>query len=217
MDISEFAQLIKTRRSIRSWQDKPVDEQKLIQAIELATWAPNAGNWQNWRFFIIMNKEIINSIADLIQSTNSKMMSWIKSNSNPHNGSSLRAPRGDEVRFAPALIAFTGRKFVNPMEKIIEERSKTDPEAKIMIDGLKTINVRIQSIAAAIAYLLLALHQIGLVSLWITGDLKCKSSIEELLKIPPDLDIVALVPVGYPAESPVRHRKPVSEVIEIIR
>jgi len=194
-----------------------VDEQKLIQAIELATWAPNAGNWQNWHFFIIMNKEIINSIADLIQSTNSKMMSWIKSESNPRNGTLLRAPCGDEVRSAPALIAVTSQQFVNPMEKIIEERSKTDPEAKIMIDGLKTINVRIQSIAAAIAYLLLALHQIGLGSLWITGDLKCKSSIEELLKIPPDLDIVALVPVGYPAESPVRHRKPVSEVIEIIR
>jgi len=46
MQTSDFTTLIKSRRSIRNWQDKPVPEQLLIDAIELGTWAPNGGNQQ---------------------------------------------------------------------------------------------------------------------------------------------------------------------------
>ena len=65
--MSELADLIKGRRSIRSWLDKSVDEDKLLQAIELATWAPNGGNQQNWRFTVVLDKNVIKSIADAVQ------------------------------------------------------------------------------------------------------------------------------------------------------
>ena len=38
MEFDDLANLIKNRRSIRSWQDKAVSEELLIQAVELATW-----------------------------------------------------------------------------------------------------------------------------------------------------------------------------------
>ena len=43
------------------------------------------------------------------------------------------------------------------------------------------------------------------------------SEVEAILKVPENMDIVALIPVGYPAESPTKDRKPVQEVCEIIR
>ena len=55
MDTAELSTLIKTRRSIRVFQDKPVPESLLMQAVETAAWAPNGGNAQNWRFFIILS------------------------------------------------------------------------------------------------------------------------------------------------------------------
>jgi nitroreductase len=64
METAELTKLIKTRRSIRLYQDKPVPEALLIQAIETATWAPNGANAQNWRFFIILDKKVINAVAD---------------------------------------------------------------------------------------------------------------------------------------------------------
>jgi nitroreductase len=58
----------------------------------------------------------------------------------------------------------------------------------------------------------------GLGAVWMTGPLpQCKGEVEKILKVPATMDIVALIPVGYPAESPSRSRKPVSEVCEIIR
>ena len=45
----------------------------------------------------------------------------------------------------------------------------------------------------------------------------CKAEIEKLLKIPVGMDVVTLVPVGYPAENPIKGRKPVSEVCQVIK
>ena len=50
MELGELTNLIKSRRSVRDWQDREVSEQLLLQAIELATWAPNGGNQQNLAF-----------------------------------------------------------------------------------------------------------------------------------------------------------------------
>lgn len=222
METAEFANLIKSRRSIRVFQDKPVSEELLMRAIELATWAPNGGNQQNWRFYVILNKKIIISIAEVTQAVMRDIFSWPEMNGAfppgmPRPGGSPPPRRPDPLRNAPALIAVATKQSENPMDKAIAERAKVAPRAKQIIDGLTTVDSRIQSVSAAIAYLLLALHQMGLGSVWMTGPLQAKAEVEKILKVPPDLDIVALLSVGYPGENPVKDRKPVSEVCEIIR
>ena len=97
------------------------------------------------------------------------------------------------------------------------KHSKTDPKAKQMFEGLQVVAGWAQSTSAAVAYLMLVLHQMGLGTLWMTGPLHAKTDIEKLLKLPPGLDVVTLVPVGYPAENPTKDRKPVSEVCQIIK
>jgi len=84
-----------------------------------------------------------------------------------------------------------------------------------MFDGIQIVNGRIQSTSAAVAYLLLVLHQMGLGTLWMTGPLHAKADIEKTLKLPAGLDVVTMIPVGYPAESPTKDRKPVSEVARL--
>ncbi|MCD6590144.1 nitroreductase family protein [Candidatus Woesearchaeota archaeon] len=55
MDPLEF---ISTRRSIRKYSLKPVEWEKIITAIDIATTAPSAGNLQPWRFIIIEDSGI---------------------------------------------------------------------------------------------------------------------------------------------------------------
>jgi nitroreductase len=82
---------------------------------------------------------------------------------------------------------------------------------------MPVVDARIQSVSAAIAYLLLALHQLGLGALWMTSPLpQSKGEVEKILNCPSGMDIVALMPVGYPAEKPTRTRKPIREVSTII-
>ena len=48
---------IKARRSIRSYQDKPVEEEKLKTVLEAARWAASARNMQEWKFVVVRDRE----------------------------------------------------------------------------------------------------------------------------------------------------------------
>ena len=76
MNIQDLEKLIKGRRSIRQWKKQEVPEELLKKAVELATWAPNGGNYQGWRFVVVKNKEVIGKMADAVQSVADKMASW---------------------------------------------------------------------------------------------------------------------------------------------
>ncbi len=224
METAELVKLIKGRRSIRSWQDKSVSEELLLQAVELATWAPNGGNQQNWHFHIILKKETIKAIADAAQAGRELMNSWPETAQSgmmpppPPPGPRPAGPRPGSFASAPALIVISAKKAGNPMDRIFQAREKTDPKAAQMRQWSITVDARVQSVSAAIAYLLLVLHQMGLGAVWMTGPLtQSKGDIEKLLNMAPDTDVLALIPVGYPAESPTRERKPIKEVCDIVK
>lgn len=54
---------VKGRRSIRKYEDKPVEDEKIWEMLEAARWAPNAGNTQTWRFFVVKNEELKRKIS----------------------------------------------------------------------------------------------------------------------------------------------------------
>jgi nitroreductase len=58
----ELIEAIKTRRSIRQFQDQPVSADHIKTIIEAAMLAPSAGNQQPWHFIIISDREKLNAI-----------------------------------------------------------------------------------------------------------------------------------------------------------
>ncbi|MDO9334617.1 MAG: nitroreductase family protein [Dehalococcoidales bacterium] len=227
METAELAKLIKSRRSIRAWQDKPVPEELLVQAVELATWAPNGANAQLWYFYVILDKTTIKAIADAAQASMSNMASWPEMARSggfppmarpPQGVTSPPAPRRSPLGDAPAMILVGTKRRENPIDKVLAARAKVDERAAQMLQWSSTLNPRIQSVSAGIAYLLLVLHQIGLGATWMTGPLsQSKGDVEKILKVPSDMDIVALIPVGYPVDNPTGNRRPVNEVSRVIK
>ena len=55
MDVIEA---IKKRCSVRSYQDRAVEKEKLEIILEAARLAPSAGNRQEWRFIVVQDKNI---------------------------------------------------------------------------------------------------------------------------------------------------------------
>ena len=55
---------MKARRSVRSYQDKPVPEEVLMRILEAARIAPSAGNRQHWKFVVVTDKEIRKKLAE---------------------------------------------------------------------------------------------------------------------------------------------------------
>jgi len=70
----------------------------------------------------------------------------------------------------------------------------------------------IQDTSAAVQNILLAAYSLGLGTCWIGAFNEDKA--REVLKVPAGIRPVAIIPVGYPAESPApRNRRPLSQVV----
>lgn len=212
-----LSKLIQTRRSIRTFQDKPVPEDLLLKALELSTWAPNGGNQQAWRFLVVNNRELIQAMGDAVKAKTELMAAWPEAEQFGDNVSRWKKTC-DFFRGAPVCVAVLMGRYSSVADQILKARGETDAVAREIRSYRETGKSSLQSAAAAITYLCLILHHLGLGSTWMAGPLQAKKEIETLLSVPPEWDLVGLVPVGYAAEAPaVRPRKPIQDVVQFFR
>ena len=54
---------IRTRRSIREYQDKPVSDELVREVIGAAMMAPSAGNVRPWQFIVLTDPEVLQKAA----------------------------------------------------------------------------------------------------------------------------------------------------------
>jgi nitroreductase len=54
----EFAALVKQRRSIRRYLDRPISHDLIEQICEAGRWAPSALNMQPWEFVVVTDPEV---------------------------------------------------------------------------------------------------------------------------------------------------------------
>lgn len=58
----DFFETIRTRRSIRSFQNKPLTADILTEVIKAAMLAPSAGNQQPWHFIAVTDRELLDRV-----------------------------------------------------------------------------------------------------------------------------------------------------------
>ena len=61
MDVMEA---IGKRRSIRSYQDRPVEDEKLQAVLEAGRLAPSARNLQEWRYVVVRDRDLRAKLAE---------------------------------------------------------------------------------------------------------------------------------------------------------
>jgi len=54
----KVAEAIATRQSVRAYEDRPVEPEKLQRILEAARLAPSAKNLQEWRFIVVQDSEL---------------------------------------------------------------------------------------------------------------------------------------------------------------
>jgi nitroreductase len=215
MDMEVLEKLIRGRRSIRKWKRDEVSDELLKKALELATWAPNGGNFQGWHFIIVKNKEVIEKMANAVQSVIDKIASWPEAKSWQED--ILRFQKNASFfRNAPVCIGVFTSEYQGVMDKVLIVRESFDHEAKEILGFRRSAPTAIQSAAAAVATMLLVFHHMGLGAVWLGAPLMAKKEIETILNVPPNLSLLCLVAVGYPDESPQKERRPAEEVLRFI-
>jgi nitroreductase len=63
----DFLDIIRTRRSIREYQDKQIPKDALEKIADAARFAATARNVQPWEFIVITDPQVLKKIADLAE------------------------------------------------------------------------------------------------------------------------------------------------------
>lgn len=70
-DANSFASVVKRRRMIRKYEDRPVPEEEIRALLRYAVRAPSAGNLQPWEFILVRDPEVRAQLAKAAMNQNS--------------------------------------------------------------------------------------------------------------------------------------------------
>jgi nitroreductase len=73
MQIEEFQELVRKRRSIRKFRPDPVPDEYIEKILEAARWAMSGGNGQPWEFIVIKDQETKKKLGE-VHSRNRDLM-----------------------------------------------------------------------------------------------------------------------------------------------
>jgi nitroreductase len=99
--VNPTIETIYQRRAVRKFKNKLVDKSLIEQIINAGRMAPTAMNRQEWKFYVLMNKETIKSLSPGIIKVASKFLNWV------HGTDSSKS---EDIIFhgAPVVIFITG-------------------------------------------------------------------------------------------------------------
>lgn len=203
---------VRTRRSIRKFKPDPIPEDDIARIVQAAAEAPSAGNRQMWKFLVVTNRQIIERMREAVLRKLDEIASLPEAEGFREK---LHQAKGYSTFFAdaPVTIVVLGERYRSAVEEVLERAGVTQWE----IDALRQ-RPDLQSIGGAIQTLCLAAHALGYGTCWMSAPCIAGKEIKEILAVEPRWEVVALVPLGVPDESPqARPRKPLQEVLEFVR
>jgi coenzyme F420-0:L-glutamate ligase/coenzyme F420-1:gamma-L-glutamate ligase len=194
-------QLIRERRSIRSYGDRPVERGLIERLLTAAIWAPSAHNRQPWRFAVIRDDDTKARLADAM---NAVLRADLAADDlTPDQIEAHAARRRARLIRAPVLIVLCIT-MTDMDEYPDEKRSRTE---WVMAT---------QSLALAGQNLLLAAHAEGLGACWLCAPLFCPEVVRETLGLPPDWEPQAFISLGWPAEAPFKERESLDNRVRFV-
>lgn len=197
----EILQGIKSRRSIRKFKSDEVPKEYIKELIDAGRLAPSGTNLQPTRYVVIKSKEArekLNECTPLpFVAAAPVVIACIVDN----EAADTRGDRMKELREAQAFVD-------TPLEKATDNNAKKgrtmDPAS---LKAYLNLNA-----AIAIDHITLRAVDLGLGSCWIM--MFDKEKVKNLLGLDDRYDVVALLPIGYPDQSPSqRPRLDIDEVL----
>jgi len=209
MQIDEFLELTKKRRSIRRFRPDPIPDEYIEKMLEAARWAQSGANGQPWEFIAVKDKATKDKITELI--VESKKYVWDVERTRLEE---LRHPafskgrRGEPVasfQDAPVFIVVCGDP--RPVQATVLVTHFLPNEGGPYAHFLKNM-------ANATQILTLAAAALGLGSQWVSVSCTIEPRLKDLLDVPVELAIHTTVPVGYPAYTPApSYRRELKEIL----
>jgi 5,6-dimethylbenzimidazole synthase len=179
------------RRDIRTFLEKPVPSEKLMRLLEAAHQAPSVGFMQPWNFIIIQDAATKTELAKIVEKERRALAIHYEGTDRELTFLDMKI---QGIKEAPITICVT----CDPTrggDHVLGRNSI--PETDIM------------SVSCAIQNMWLAAYAEGLAMGWVS--FYKKPDVRRILQIPPHIDPVALLSIGYTENYP---EKPLLEIFQ---
>ncbi len=110
--MKDIVEIIKTRRCVREYSEKPVPDEEIEFLIDCATYAPSGFNMQPWSFLVVKNKDVMRKISEHGKRSMIPMLEPIK-DASPQAKNFLvflKTKGSDMFHNAPVLVIILGNK-----------------------------------------------------------------------------------------------------------
>jgi nitroreductase len=203
----DLASLLASRRSIRRFRPEMPPRALLEQLLDAAVTAPSASNRQPWRFLVVTSPKRIAELSDVVAAAVDRVAGEVEAGSE----AAFRAYGDYFTRFAAAPVVIAPIYRPSPVLSHLV-RPTLDPGDRAAIDEMERSSALIGA-SLALQNLLLMAHALGLGASAMTGPLLAEPALRPRLGVPGGWSLVALVPVGFPDETPpAPERKPAARV-----
>jgi nitroreductase len=211
MQIDEFQELARKRRSIRKFKPDPVPDEYIEKILEAARWAMSGGNGQPWQFIVIKDQETKKKLGEV--HTRNRDITF-----------AVEMTRSEEYR----QPAFRAKGPLEAQEAVIRSRYGVWSDAPVIIAVVgdrrtmqaSTIAARLfeahtynHNLAVVTNMIHLAAASLGLGAQWVGIVSYNAEEMKPILGIPSALDLFTLNPIGYPDIKPIPYRRELSEMV----
>ncbi len=107
----EFSDVLRDRRSVRSYQDRPIEAATLRALLDAAILAPSAVNNQPWEFWAILGREQIEDLSQRVKAWLIEKVAHDPTGEAVHQRQQLAAPDLSPLHHAPALVLVATKSF----------------------------------------------------------------------------------------------------------
>ena len=199
----EFAERMRTRRTVRDFSAEPVAIELIEDALRVAGSAPSGANQQPWTFVLVGDPKLKRSIRQAAEAEErdsyERRMSQEWLDALAHLGTDWHKPHLEKAPWP--IVVFRQASGISRDPETGEERRIKPYYSE-------------ESVGIAVGFLLAALHLAGLATL--THTPSPMQFLREILGRPANERPYVIIPVGYPAEEaqvPVITKKPLDEIV----
>lgn len=203
----ELKAAIESRTSVRVFSDEKIDMDDVKEMVRLAGLAPSVNNFQPWRYIAILNRALLNQMADIVAQKIESLP--VTKSIAAKNVKSQVTWFSTFFKDAPVVLILVTRPYETVLESGVE----------ISHDEINRIRnyPDIQSAGASIQNILLSAVDMGYGACWLSGAMFAREEIEKLLNIKAPEKMLAIVVIGKPRNENKPKEKPnLADSLEII-
>jgi nitroreductase len=189
MTYDDYLELIKTRRSIRSFSDEPVSIEDINKCIEAGRWAMSGGNAQPWDFVVVTQKEMIEKLILAKDEVHSELYAIEQTRKDEYQMPALKNEKSYlPFKDAPALIVVLADRRAYQATLLAAQF--------VMIEN-QPGTIFHKGVGNATQNIITAAHSLGIDSAWLSVDKLWEYSIKEYLDIPHIYEVPTVIALGH--------------------